>query len=197
VRFEDWDTILNDKGPHHQTLFTRAAWHYARAMAYTALNRLDDASRELVTLRGVVDDPDMKKEATFSANSGYAIMRIAPEVVAGEIAAKNKDWDTAVSHFERAIRYEDALVYQEPHDWHAPVRQNLAAALHAAGRLDEAETVYWEDLKRNAESGWSLAGLLQVLKAQGKNDQAALVEARFRKAWRDADFRRVNETSQN
>jgi hypothetical protein len=36
-----------------------------------------------------------------------------------------------------------------------------------------------------------------VLKAQGKNDQAALVEARFRKAWRDADFRRVNETSQN
>ena len=195
VRFEDWDAILADKGPHHQTLFTRAAWHYARAMAYSALERLDEATSELATLRSLVDDPNMKKEATFSSNNGYAILRIAPEVVAGEIAAKKKDWDTAISHLERAVRYEDALVYQEPHDWHAPARQNLGAVLHAAGRLDEAETVYWEDLKRNAESGWSLAGLLEVLKAQGKKDQAALVAARLQKAWRGADFRRIVETN--
>ena len=196
VRFEEWDAILNDKGPHHQTAFTRAVWHYARAMAYSAVARLDDATRELATLRGLVEDPAMKKEATFSSNSGFAIMRIAPEVVAGEIAAKKHDWDTAIAHLERAVRYEDSLVYQEPHDWHAPARQNLAAALTAAGRLDEAETVYWEDLRRNAESGWSLRGLLTVLKAQGKKDQAALVEARLQKAWRDADFRRLAPTSQ-
>jgi tetratricopeptide (TPR) repeat protein len=166
-------------------------------MALTALGRLDEATRELATLRGLVDDPAMKKEATFSSNSGFAILRIAPEVVAGEIAAKKKDWDTAIVHLERAVRYEDALVYQEPHDWHAPARQNLAAVLHAAGRLDEAETVYWEDLKRNAESGWSLAGLLETLKAQGKKDQAALIEARLRRAWRDADFRRIEQTTQD
>jgi tetratricopeptide (TPR) repeat protein len=189
VRFEEWEAILNDQGPHHQTLFTRGVWHYARAMAFTALDRLDDAARELATLRRLVDDPAMAKEATFSANSGHAILRIAPEVVAGEIAARRRDWDTALLHFERAVRYEDALVYQEPHDWHAPARQNLAAALLAAGRADEAETVYWEDLKRNAESGWSLAGLLQALEAQGKKDAARLVEARLRKTWRQADFR--------
>ena len=197
VRFEEWDAILADKGPHHQTLFTRGVWHYARAMAFTALDRLDDAARELVTLRGLVDDPGMQKETTFSANNGAAILRIAPEVVAGEIAAKQKDWDKAVLHLERAVRFEDALVYQEPHDWHAPARQNLAAVLLAAGRADEAETVYWEDLKRNAESGWSLAGLLNALKAQGKTEQAALVEARLRRAWRDADFRKVVQTNQN
>ena len=194
VRFEEWDAILNDKGPHHQTLFTRGAWHYARAMAYAGLNRLDEATRELKTLRALVDDPEMKKEATFSSNSGYAILRIAPEVVAGELAAKTQDWDKAIFHLERAVRYEDALVYQEPHDWHAPARQNLAAVLFAAGRADEAETVYWEDLKRNAESGWSLRGLHEVLKAQGKKDHAALVEARLRKTWRDADFRPVVST---
>jgi tetratricopeptide (TPR) repeat protein len=197
VRFEQWDAILNDPGPHHQTHFTRAAWHYARAMAYTGLNRLDEATRELTSLRALVDAPEMKKEATFSSNSGHAIMRIAPEVVAGEIAARKQDWDTAISHLERAVRYEDALVYQEPHDWHAPARENLGAVLAKAGRLDEAATVYWEDLKRNAESGWSLAGLLDVLKAQGMTDQAALVEARLRKTWRDADFRRVVQTNQN
>ena len=57
-----------------------------------------------------------------------------------------------------------------------------------AGRPDEAEAVYWEDLKKNPESGWALYGLLQALKAQGKNDDAALVEARFKKAWKDADI---------
>jgi tetratricopeptide (TPR) repeat protein len=196
VRFEEWDAILADKGPQHATLFTRGVWHYARAMAFSARNRLDDASGELSALKGLVDDPAMKKEATFSSNSGFAILRIATEVVAGEIAAKKKEWDSAVLHLERAVRYEDALVYTEPHDWHAPARQNLAGTLAAAGRLDEAETVYWEDLKRHAESGWSLSGLLEVLKAQGKTDQAALVEARLKKTWRDADSRRVVQTNQ-
>jgi tetratricopeptide (TPR) repeat protein len=196
VRFAEWDVILADPGPHHRTPFTQAVWHYARAMAFTALDRLDEATRELAALRGLVDDPAMKKEATFSANNGFAILRIAPEVVAGEIAAKRKDWQTAIRHLERAVRYEDALIYQEPHDWHAPARENLAAVLLAAGRADEAETVYWEDLKRNAESGWSLSGLLEALKAQDKHEDAALVEARLRKTWRDAEVRPILTANQ-
>ena len=78
-----------------------------------------------------------------------AILRIAPEVVAGEIARSAATGIARSLHLDRAVRYEDALVYQEPPDWHAPARQNLAAALLAAGRADEAETVFWEDLKRN------------------------------------------------
>jgi tetratricopeptide (TPR) repeat protein len=126
---------------------------------------------------------------TFSNNSGYAILRIAPEVVAGEIAAKRQQWDAATLHLDRAIRYEDALIYQEPADWHAPARQNLGAVLLAAGRPGEAETVFWEDLKKNAENGWSLFGLVEALKAQGKNAEAAEAEARFTKAWKDADVK--------
>ena len=64
------------------------------------------------------------------------------------------------------MRYEDALVYQEPPDWHVPARQNLAVALLAAGRAAEAETVLWEDLKRNPEHGWTLALLSKALKLQ-------------------------------
>ena len=67
VRFEQWDAILADKGPDHETLFTRGVWHYARALAFTALDRLDDAERELATLRELVAEPDMKKETTFSS----------------------------------------------------------------------------------------------------------------------------------
>jgi hypothetical protein len=48
--------------------------------------------------------------------------------------------------------------------------------------------VYWEDLRRNRENGWALFGLVQALKAQKKNDEAALVEARFKKAWERSDL---------
>ena len=189
VRFAKWDTILADKGPRHDTPFTRGAWRYARAMAFIAKGALGDAEKELAALETIVADESLKGQVTFSSNSGHAILRIAPEVIAGEIAAKRKDWDKAIAHLDRAIRFEDALIYQEPHDWHAPVRQNLGAVLLEAGRPDEAEVVFWEDLKRNPENGWSLSGLLQALKAQDKKDDAALIEARFKKAWKDADVR--------
>jgi len=47
--------------------------------------------------------------------------------------------------------------------------------------------VFWEDLKKNPESGWSLFGLVQALRMQGKTDEAALAEQRFKKTWKDAD----------
>jgi len=188
VRFGMWTEILADKGPRHETPFTRGVWRYARAMALIATDRLSDAEVELTGLDKILEDPSLKGQTTFSTNTGTAILRIAPEVIRGEIAAKRKDWDKATLHLDRAIRYEDALIYQEPPDWHAPVRLTLGAVLLDAGRPDEAEAVYWEDLKKNPESGWALYGLLQALKAQGKNDDAALVEARFKKAWKDADI---------
>lgn len=189
VRFGKWDMILDDKGPHHDTPFTRAAWRYARAMAFTAKDRLEAAEIELAYLRALVKDPGLEGQVTFSNNTGAHIMRIAPEVVAGEIAAKRKQWDAALLHLERAVRYEDALIYQEPADWHAPVRQNLGAVLLEMGRPDEAEVVFWEDLKRNPENGWSLFGLVRALKAQGKDEEAAFAEQRFQKTWKDADVR--------
>ena len=189
VRFARWDEILDDKGPRYDTAFTRGAWRFSRAMAFTATDRLSEADQELAELKKTLTDPSLKGQTTFSPNSGLAILRIAPEVVAGEIARKRKDWDTAVQHFDRAIRYEDALIYQEPPDWPAPVRQNLGAVLLEAGRADEAEAVYWEDLRKNPGTGWSLFGLMQALKAQGKTDEAALAEKRFEKAWKEADFR--------
>ena len=188
VRFGEWDEILAGKGPEHATPFTRGAWRYARAMALVAKGRLAQAEAELARLRTLVNDPSLKSQVTFSTNTGRAILRIAPEVVAGEIAARRKNWNTALLHLERAVRYEDALIYQEPSDWHAPVRQNLGAVLLAAGRADEAEAVYWEDLRKNPGMGWSLFGLVEALKAQGKDAEAALAEQRFRAAWKDADI---------
>ncbi|MEO6213729.1 MAG: hypothetical protein ABIP65_08900, partial [Vicinamibacterales bacterium] len=188
VRFAKWDEILADKGPRHDTAFTRGVWRYARGMAFTGLNRIAEAETELAELNKVLADETLKGLVTFSANSGYAILRIAPEVIAGEIAARRKDWDKATLHLDRAVRYEDALIYQEPADWHAPARQNLAAVLIDAARPDEAEAVLWEDLKKNPENGWTLFGLVRALKAQNKAEEAAQTDVRFKRAWKDSDF---------
>jgi tetratricopeptide (TPR) repeat protein len=187
VRFGQWDAILADKGPHHATAFTTGVWHYARAMAFIAKDRLTEAEQELAKLNEKLSDASLKGPTTFSINTGVTILRIAPEVVAGEIAAKRKEWDRALLHLERAVRWEDGLIYQEPADWHAPVRQSLGAVLLEAGRADEAEAVFWEDLRNNPENGWSLFGLAQALEAQGKKEQAAAVRERFQKAWQHAD----------
>lgn len=83
---------------------------------------------------------------------------------------------------------EDGLVYTEPAEWHYPPRLALGAILLESGRPDEAETVYWEDLRRNRDNGWALFGLQQALRAQNKTAEADMIEARFRKAWEHADI---------
>ena len=182
VRFSEWDQILAEKGPAHSTPFTQAAWRYARATALLAKDRVSEAESELETLRTLVQDPVLKGQTTFSSNNGFTILRIAVEVVAGEIAAKRQDWDKAIVHLDRAVRFDDALVYTEPHDWHVPARQNLAAVLMAAGRADEAETVLWEDLKRNPDHVWNLSLMSKALRMQNKTAEAALIDARLAKS---------------
>ncbi len=182
VRFSEWDQILAEKAPAHDTAFMKSVWKYARAMALLGKDRVDEAERELGEIKTLIADPSLKGQTTFSANSGIGILQIAPEVIAGEIAAKRKDWDRAILHLERAVRYEDALVYQEPPDWHVPARQNLAVVLMAAGRADEAETVLWEDLKRNPEHVWNLSLLSKALRLQNKTTDAALIDARLAKS---------------
>ena len=96
---------------------------------------------------------------TFSANGAAPILAVATEVLAVELAAKQGDLEKAIAHLHRGILLEDSLVYNEPPDWHVPVRQSLGAVLLEAGRPLEAETIYWQDLKWNRENGWSLYGL--------------------------------------
>lgn len=85
------------------------------------------------------------------------------------------------------MRIEDGLRYDEPPDWMEPVRHTLGAVLLRAGRHAEAEAVYREDLARYPENGWSLFGLGRALHLQDKHDEAAGIEARYRKVWARGD----------
>jgi tetratricopeptide (TPR) repeat protein len=121
-----------------------------------------------------------------------SVLRIAPESLAGEIAAARKDFDRAVAHLDRAVRLEDGLVYTEPSEWVYPTRHQLGAVLLAAGRPREAETVYWDDLRRYPENGWALTGLAQALRAQQRDADAALAQQRLKAAWARSDVPAAN-----
>jgi len=186
TRFGHWDEMLREPEPPAFSPYSRGVWHYARGLAFLAKGQADAADQELTKIKELLKDPTLD-QPLFSPNTGRAVLSIAPEVLAGEIAASGKNYDAAIGHLERAVRLEDALVYTEPAEWHYPPRHALGAILLEAKRPAEAETVYWEDLKRNRNNGWALFGLTQALRAQGKNDEAVLVEARFKKSWERAD----------
>src|SRR6476660_891178 len=186
TRFGKWDEMLREPEPPAISAYLSGMWHYARGTAFLGKGQTSDAEAEFAKLNALMPDKSLD-QPLFSPNTARAILTIAQEVLGGEIDSANKKYDTAIAHLERAVRLEDALVYTEPAEFHYPPRLSLGAILLAAGRPAEAETVYWEDLRRNKESGWALYGLMQALKAQGKNEDAALVDARFKKAWAKAD----------
>jgi tetratricopeptide (TPR) repeat protein len=186
TRFGRWDEMLREPQPPANP-FVRGAWHYARGLAYVGKENAAAAERELEALRKVLDD-DRLDQPLLSPSTARAILAIGPEVLAGEIAASRGQYVRAIAHLATAVRLEDALVYTEPSEWHFPPRLALGAVLLEAGRPLEAETVYWEDLRRNRENGWSLLGLISALKAQGKTALAQHVEERFKRAWERADI---------
>jgi tetratricopeptide (TPR) repeat protein len=186
TRFGRWDEMLKEPEPPAFSVPLRAVWHYSRGLAYVATKRLAEAEQELARMKVLMADEAMK-QGIFSPNTAGAALAPGVEVLAGEIAAARGNFDLAISHLDKAVRLEDSLVYTEPSEFHYPPRHALGAVLLDAGRAQEAETVYWEDLRRNRENGWALFGLLQALRAQNKTADAALTEARFKTAWARAD----------
>lgn len=185
ARFGKWEEVLDLPAPPEDPFLT-GAWHYVRGLAHVAMGDLAAGQRALGRVRRIAADPVLNY-VMFSPNTAARIFAVAPEVLAGELAAARGEYDTAIAHFDRAVRLEDGLVYTEPTEWHYPPRHALGAVLLEAGRPGEAETVYWDDLEKFPENGWALFGLSKALRAQGKDEQADLIEARFKKTWARAE----------
>jgi len=188
ARFGKWDEILKEPAPPKTSPYLQGAWHYVRGLAFVAKGQLAAADKELLALRA-----DLKNAALdapmLSPNPSRAVLGIAPQHLAGELAAARGNYATAIASLERAVRLDDALVYTEPSEFMFPTRLALGAILLEAGRPGEAETIYWEELKRDRESGWALFGLHQALVAQKKTADAELIKARLDKAWARADVK--------
>jgi tetratricopeptide (TPR) repeat protein len=185
VRFGKWEEILNEPKPIPVTPFRTGVWHYARALALVHTGGRG-ARRELNALREIIDSAELEGH-NIGFSAAPKLLSIAAEIVDAEISAKKGKYLEASARLGRAVRLEDGLLYNEPPDWYFPVRHFLGAVLLEAGHPEEAEVVYWEDLRKAPDNGYSLFGLKQALTAQGRLEEAAAIGARFQKAWSAAD----------
>jgi tetratricopeptide (TPR) repeat protein len=186
ARFGRWDEVLREPAPRPESRLATALWHYTRGLAYRFKDDRRAAERELKALRAIRSEPGLA-EAYTAFSPTTALIDIAAEILAGEIAlAKGRTAD-GIAHLDRAVRLQDGLTYNEPPDWFFPVRHYLGAALLEAGQAREAEAVYWRDLAKNRENGYALFGLGQALAAQGRDAEAADLRARYAQAFARAD----------
>ena len=188
VRFGRWDQLAAMPKPADDLPYMVALWHYAQGMVSVRQGRMEQARAHHTALASATADPNIEKMKVWDRYSLMHSVKIAERSLAAELALAGKDHATAIAALIEATAVEDAIPYDEPPGWHAPVRQSLGAALLAAAKAADAELVYREELRRNPGNGWSLLGLSQALRAQKKSGEADAAEAQFRQAWTHADI---------
>src|SRR3954470_8917542 len=122
---------------------------------------------------------------------------MAEEMLAGEIAYRRGEHDTAFAHLRAAVALEDDLPYDEPWGWMQPVRHALGALLLEQNRTAEAAAVYREDLglggslpraQIHPDTLWALRGLLDSHQRRGETAEAGLIRQRVDFATARADL---------
>jgi tetratricopeptide (TPR) repeat protein len=188
VRFGKWDDLLQEPAPPADLRYTTGLWHWARGLAALRLGQIELARAEHDQHNVIAREPALGELTLASFAPATTNLQLASQILTGELAGASGQRDDQVSHLQQAVKLQDGLDYTEPPAWFYPVRQSLGAALLAAGRPTEAEAVYREDLSQYRENGWSLFGLAQSLRAQGKSAEADEVQRRFEAAWQYADL---------
>lgn len=185
VRFQKWDDVMGYPQPETEMRITNAFWRLARGLALTKTGKISEAEAELNSLRAVVKT--IPENAGLGNSSAHGVMKVADELLTGEIAFAKGEKDLGLAALRRAVAAEDLVNYNEPPDWHLPTREWLGAALMRSGQYAEAEVVFRKEIDNNPKNGRALFGLAESLAKQGKNSSAELVKKEFEAAWKNAD----------
>ena len=164
IRFGRFDEVLEvSKRPARE--IPGATWDFAQGYAYLRTKQEDLAPVYLARVKKTAETA----KAEFRGHAAKNLLGVLAGILEGEMARANGDLPGAIAAFERAVVADDALDYDEPEPIPFPARHWLGAALLDANRAADAERVYREDLDDHPRNGWSLLGLQQALKAQGKS----------------------------
>lgn len=188
LRFGKWDDVLTAEAPDPQLHLATAIHHYARARAFAAKGDVKNAKAEQAKILPSFTAADAKEFDEFGV-PGAGMVKIADHIAKADIALAQNQLQPAIRELRAAVAEQDVLKYTEPPFWDFPTRQFLGAALLKANQAREAERVYRADLVEWPRIGWSLYGLSDALKRQGKRRQAKEAEMAYLEAWSRADVK--------
>jgi tetratricopeptide (TPR) repeat protein len=180
VRFGRFDEILTIPRPAAEQAIPLGVWEFGQG--YARLNA-GDAAAGRAHLERLVRAAAV--QARFRFHDAEHLLGSLIGILEGEILRLSGDLNGAITAFERGVRLEGQMIYDEPEPLPFSARHWLGAALLDAGRAADAERVYREELANHPKNGWSLFGLEQALTAQGK--PTADIHREFEASWARAD----------
>jgi len=186
VRFGLWEDIIKEPAPPEDLVVTVAFWHYGRTVAYSALGRIDEASKEFDLLKKAY--AAVPESRLIGNNTALTVLDVGMPLAEGELEYRRANYDRAFELLGTAVERDVALRYDEPWGWMMPARHALGALLTEQKRYKDAEAVYRADLEIHPDNGWALHGLAECLRETGHADEAAKCDERFQTAWSRADI---------
>ncbi|MEM7227711.1 MAG: hypothetical protein AAF432_02745 [Planctomycetota bacterium] len=187
IRFGKWHDVLEEPAPPAKRPVLLAVHHYARGIALSALGRTDEAREEIALYQAQARN--VPEDWWVFSNQIHDVLPIADHMLEGELAFREGRLDDAWRALRAGIEAEDKLIYDEPPAWMLPVRHAMGALLMSAGEYATAEQLYREDQAKHPGNGWSLLGLQQALRAQGRDAEAQVITPQLDIAWRRVDQR--------
>jgi pimeloyl-ACP methyl ester carboxylesterase len=185
MRFQKWNDVLAYPQPEADMKVTNAFWRLARGLAFNETGKAKEAEAEMSSLNAAIRT--IPADAGIGNSSAHGVMKVASELLAGEIAFAKGDRKAGIDAIRRAVAAEDLVNYNEPPDWHLPTREWLGRALMRDGQYAEAEAVFRKEIEKNPKNGRALFGLSEALAKQGKTTSAELVRKEFAAAWTNGD----------
>ena len=196
IRFGMWDEILAQSLPEDEELYcvTTAMMRYARSVACSNSGDIAGAKAKRDAFYAARDRvPDSRM---LFNNRCPDIFGVAEQMMLGELAYREGDYDVAFDHLRKAVEIDDNLPYDEPWGWMQPARHALGALLLEQNHLEEAEAVYRADLGLDATLSracqhprnlWSLHGLHECLTRRGETAEVLHVKLQLDQAVARAD----------
>ena len=185
--FGKWDEILAIESLPDSTSYLDGILAYVKGSAHVARGSLAKAQAQLAEINRIAASEDVSVNRA-GATATAELLALAAHALEGEIQMVSGDLAGAIASFEKGVALEDTNNYTEPPDWPQSMRLYLGAALLRAERFEDAETVFRQDLRWHQNNGWSLYGLMQSLEAQGKTQEAKVIQNQWLSVWANADI---------
>jgi len=184
LRFGRFEEILEMEDEPSNPIF-KGFWDFGHGYAHLRAGHVSVARDFLERI-----DEGMRtasERVQFRGHPASELLGVVGAILRAEILREEGHVDEAIGILEGAVGIEDTFGYDEPEPLNFSARHWLGAILLEAGRPAEAEEVYRRELEDHPSNGWSLFGLEEALRAQGKTGEADQALREFEAAWARAD----------